>query len=403
MKKRILYSIFTVLLVAGTGLTYLIQTGERGLTSQAFAARTLDVIRLTPDQTSTLNWKPEALDAVFAYAATLSTDSMMIVTSGQLVAGFGDLSRPYNVHSIRKALLSAVVGQHVGAAPAQIHLEATLKQLGIDDTPQPLTDIQKTATVEHLLASRSGINHPAAAEAGLTSDKDSRLGNGDNQPGTLWAYNNWDYNALTTIFEQVTGLSVAEAFQTGIAQPSGMKDFSFDAVSYVSEPQRSEHRAASFSMSARDLATFGQIYLNKGRVGTRQILPASWIERIADGYSLTGRDDLRWAHGDLWWIPSPDSGLPEGTFWAWGLGNQALVVIPAWDTVIVVQSDTTEFLKRFIPMIASGETPAEAALERLILSCTKRSNKSSAYCTEHRFTTRREFEKLISLVEAART
>lgn len=402
MKNRALYSILALLLVAGTGLTYLIQTGERGLTSQAQTARTLDVTRLAPDQTKKLNWTPEGLDAVFAYAATLSTDSMMIVTGGHLVGAFGDLSRPYNVHSIRKALLSAVVGQHVGTGRDQINLEATLQQLGIDDTPIPLTELQKTATVEHLLKSRSGINHPAAAEGGLTSEKNRRLGNGDNQPGKIWAYNNWDYNALTTVFETATGLSVAEAFQTGIAKPSGMKDFSTDAVAYVSEPERSQHSSAGFEMSARDLATFGQIYLDKGRVGTRQILPASWIERITDGYSLTGRDDLRWAHGDLWWIPNPDSGLPEGTFWAWGLGNQALVVIPAWDTVIVVQSDTTEFLKRFIPMIASGETSAEAALEDIVLSCMKRSNKSSEFCTEHRFTTPREFANLMSLIQDAR-
>ena len=68
--------------------------------------------------------------------------------------------------------------------------------------------------------------------------------------------------------------------------------------------------------------------------------------------------------------------------------------------MVVHQSDTTEFLKRFIPLIDDDEA-SEEALERLILECTGR-NRSKEYCVEHRFTTRREFEKLIFLIAAAR-
>jgi hypothetical protein len=35
----------------------------------------------------------------------------------------------------------------------------------------------------------------------MERDKDKRLGHKPNPPGTVWAYNNWDYNALTTIVE----------------------------------------------------------------------------------------------------------------------------------------------------------------------------------------------------------
>ena len=107
-------------------------------------------------------------------------------------------------------------------------------------------------------------------------------------------------------------------------------------------------------------------------------------------------------HSDLWWIPDPDIGLPEGTFWAWGLGQQALFVIPEWDSVIVIQSDTTEFLKQFLPMISNQDYEAEDALKKLILSCRDVEERKSTYCMEHRFTSRREFEKLITLIQKAR-
>lgn len=326
----------------------------------------------------------------------------MIVTGGQTVGSFGALEELHKTHSMRKAFLSALIGQHIGSEQIQIPLNATLQELEIDDLPDPLTRLQKQATVLHLLKSMSGINHPAAASGGLVADNNRRLGHVENPPGTIWAYNNWDYNTLTTIFEKRTGLKIGNAFQTEIAQPLGMKDYTAAAVSYREDPKLSLHRAASFRMSAGDLAKFGQLYLNKGRIEGTQLIPAPWIERITADYNKTEFDDLRWGHGYLWWIPDPKMGLPEGTFWAWGLGNQALFVIPAWDTVVVHQSDTAEFLKRFIQMITTEGQQGEAAIEKLILSCIEPANRKSEYCVEHRFTTRREFETLISLIVKAR-
>lgn len=362
--------------------------------------RTLEVVLADPAHAGQLGWDAQQLDDAIAYAATLSSDAFLIVSQGETVAAFGDLAKVRPVHSVRKALLSALLGQHVGPGPNEVRLDATLADLGIDDHPVGLSDRQLTATVEHLLKNRSGINHPAAAEAGLTSDKNRRLGKDDNEPGTIWAYNNWDSNVLTTLFEMRTGRDVADAFVEGIARPAGMQDFGLDAVSYIEEPDLSQHRAASFALSARDLARFGRLYGEGGRGNGRQIVPAGWIDRVGADVSKTGRKGLWWGHSDLWWVPDPDFGLPDGTFWAWGLGNQALIVLPAWDTVIVHMSDTSEFLKRFLS--ARDGQSAEGALEELILSCRLPQQRSSEYCVEHRFITRRELETLISLVVDAR-
>ena len=387
--------------VAVCAVVYLLLTGERGLSARDGPARALDVSRLGAEETTRLGWSPGGLDAVYRHAASLSTDALVIVTGGRTVASFGDPGRVYDVHSIRKALLSAVVGQHVGTGPGRISLAATLADLNIDESPRPLTTLQKTATVRHLLKSISGINRPAAAEGGLTAGKDRLLGNAENVPGTRWAYNNWDYNALTTVFERRAGLTVAAAFLNGIARPAGMQDFTESAVSYLTEPEVSEHRAAAFRLSARDLVRFGRLYLDKGRSGGKQVIPAAWIERIHEDMTPTGRGGLRWGHGYLWWVPGPDTGLPEGTFWAWGLGNQAVFVIPAWDTVIVHLADTTEFRKRFFPAVARGED-AEEVLLRMIRNCRSRDSRASEYCVEHRFITRRDFAGLVARIVDAR-
>ena len=399
MRTAIKFAVGLVV-VAVCAVAYLVLTGEHGLSRDDRPARALDVSRLSAVETSGLGWNPEGLDAVFEFAASLSTDSLVIVTGGRIVASFGDPGRTFHVHSIRKALMSAIVGQHIGSGPGKISLSDTLRDLDIDDSP-PLTALQKTATVRHLLKGVSGINRPAAAEGGLTAEKDRLLGKGENTPGTKWAYNNWDYNALTTIFERRAGLTVAEAFLNGIARPAGMQDFTRDAVRYREEPEISRHRTAEFTMSTRDLVRFGRLYLDRGRIDGRQVVPAEWIDRINGDMTPTGRNDLRWGHGYLWWVPGPDTGLPKGTYWAWGLGNQAVFVIPAWDTVIVHQADTTEFRKRFFPAVERGDD-AEDILLKMIRSCKRADNRDSEYCVEHRFVTRREFKELIARIVDAR-
>lgn len=408
MQKRVVWSVCAALILILAVVAFLLATGERGLSSgrsdrppTPFAPRSVEVTRLGDAETEALGWSTEGLDRLFDFVSRLSTDTFIIQTAGVEVGVLGRPEIRFNVHSARKAMLSAVVGQHIGQLPNQIPIDATLEDLDIDDAPMRLTRLQRSATVLDLLRSMSGINHPAAAEGGLAADRDRRLGDSENQPGTIWAYNNWDYNALTTIFERRTGMTVAEAFDIGIARAIGMQDFSVGDAYYIVEPEVSRHRAAMFRMSGRDLARFGQLYLDHGVANRREVVPASWIDRITQDYAVTGIEGLRAGHGYLWWLPASETGLPGGSFFAWGLGWQTVMVLPHWDTVIVLQSDTEEFLRRWLAMQSNGVN-GDMALERIVEQCFQSDFISTEFCREDRFTTRREIGALISLIVQAR-
>ena len=314
-------------------------------------------------------WDAEKLDEAFQFACELGSTNLIVATNGEVIKSMGELDKPLRLHSVRKALLSAIVAQHVGTGPNQINLETTLAELEINDKPNPLTPLQQQAKVLYLLKSTSGINHPAAAEGGLMEkDKHKRLGQKPNPPGTVWAYNNWDYNALTTIFIQETGLSIFEAFKEGIADPLGMQDFGKDAVYLEYERELSMHPKAGFKMSARDLAKFGQLYLNKGKWNGKQIIPEEWIDRITDDYTITGKKLLRSGHGYLWWVPvdnkSREMGIPEGTYVATGFGSQRIVVIPHWDTVIVHQVNVIDCI---VSVMKKQQTTFKGAIIHLYM------------------------------------
>jgi len=336
---------------------------------------------------ATAGWDVRKLDEAFRFACKLGTTTLIVAADGEVVRSMGDVAVPRRVHSVRKALLSALIGQHIGSGSKQINLERTLVELGIDDEPHPLNELQKTAKVLHLIRSVSGINHAAAAEGGLMQkDKDRRLGQAPNIPGTKWAYNNWDYNALTSIFIQETGLGVFKAFKEGIADPLGMEDFGGNAVSLEYERALSMHPKAGFALSARDLLKVGQLYLNKGDWQGRKIIPASWVERITQDYTPTGRSGLRSAHGYLWWVPvdekSRSMGVPAGTYMAAGFAGQRLVVIPAWNTVIVHQVDTGPFFECCRKLIGEKGYSFKDAVVDLFVNCRYLGALSGRLCRE---------------------
>ncbi|WP_395672780.1 serine hydrolase domain-containing protein [Inquilinus sp.] len=285
-------------------------------------------------------WSLDHLDRVWAQADRIGTAALMLVQGGRVIASRGDVTRRFLCHSMRKSFLSALIGTHEG--DGTIDLSLTLAALGIDDR-EGLNEREKQATVYDLLTARSGIFHPAGYEtAWMKSLKPARHAHA---PGTVWCYSNWDFNALGTIYTQLTGLGIHAAFRDRIAAPLGMQDFRFDAERedgrLVHDPC-SVHPAYPFRMSTRDLARFGLLFLRDGRWGDREVVPQGWVAASVLPYSDAG---TRGAYGYMWWVARqgiafPGAIVPEGTYSAQGAGGHVCVVIPPLDLVIVHRADT---------------------------------------------------------------
>ncbi len=187
----------------------------------------------------------------------------------------------FNVHSIRKSFLSAVYG--IAVANGEINLDATLEQLGIDDNEPSLTQEEKQARVIDLLKARSGSYHAALYETPtMKAEKPAR---GSHPPRTFWSYNNWDFNALGTIYEKLTHDTVYRGFQTQIARGIGTGDYDFAEQEHVTGHD-SIHRAYPFRMSARDMARFGLRFLRGGTWRATKVVPASWVRDSTTAWSV---------------------------------------------------------------------------------------------------------------------
>ncbi len=299
-----------------------------------------------PVAAESLGWDADALAAAKGYYDSLESAALMVVHRGQPVVSWGAVADKHYVASVRKSLLNALYGVYWDRGV--VRLDKTLAEIGIQDSDPALTDAERQATVEHLLLSRSGVYHSALYDAGWAQYMPEP---GSKAPGEYWIYNNWDFNALGTIFERETGMSIHAAFATEMAAPLGLQDFDASDVEYQDRSNlaermmgnASDHGLYLFRISTRDLARFGLLYLNAGQWGERQVLSKAWVERSMQGVPTeytygNGRLDTR--YGYLWWV---DEGVKrrlnftdfeDKVIIASGSRGQFLLIIPSYDLVI---------------------------------------------------------------------
>jgi CubicO group peptidase (beta-lactamase class C family) len=310
----------------------------------------------TPTQ---LGWSSAKLAEARAYSKQIGSAAVMIVDNGVVIDAWGDITRRFQCHSMRKSLLSALIGVHVDEG--NLDLSKTMKDLGIDRVEPKLNAEEKQATVGDLIRARSGIYIPALGEDSLM--RAMRPERHSHSPGTFWYYNNWDFNALGTIFEQETGTGIFKEFETRFARPLQMEDFDvsycryLSSVDYPNAPY-SPHRYYLFRVSARDLARFGLLFLREGQWQGQPIVPADWVKESTASHSQRGFDG---GYGYMWWTGVNNGLLPNvnvkaHSYYAAGWGGHRVFVLPYKKLVVVHRVNTDD----------PGERPMNHHIGRLL-------------------------------------
>ncbi|UTR09770.1 beta-lactamase family protein [Evansella sp. LMS18] len=286
-------------------------------------------------------WSSDKLEEARQYFISLNSTAAIGIYKGKILFEWGDTSKNTNVHSVRKSFLSALYG--IYEEEGKIQLDSTLEELDIGEGGE-LTEKEREAKVEDLLTSRSGVFLPAGEESrSMIQNRPPR----ESQPsGTYFYYNNWDFNALGTIFNLASSADVFQEFQEKIAEPIGMENFTLNNTMYRLEENRSYHPSYLFSVSARDMARFGQLYLQNGEWEGEQIVPEEWIERSTKPHAETGNEI--YDYGYLWWVAKEGPLKDAGLYSAVGRHGQSIDILPEYDFVFVHRVDSTKPSVRFL-------------------------------------------------------
>lgn len=283
-----------------------------------------------------LGWSSEMLRIADDFARKMQTDAYLVVQKGVIVHEYGDTTRATNIHSMRKSILSVLMG--IYRDRGAVDLDKTLADLGIDDK-QGLSPVELQATVRHLLQASSGVYHPAAYETAKMSA--IRPARGSFKPGEHWYYNNWDFNALGTIFQKFTGKTIFESLCEDLAEPLQFENFRCSLDTRFQFEGASVHPAYLMRLSARDLARVGLLMARKGMWKGRRIVSEQWVTDSTTSYSETDRRGR--GYGYLWWV-----NLRQGTFSANGHRGQHVLVDPESDLVIVHKVDSEHDFHRAV-------------------------------------------------------
>ncbi|MFN2220560.1 MAG: serine hydrolase domain-containing protein, partial [Anaerolineae bacterium] len=99
---------------------------------------------------------------------------------------------------------------------------------------------------------------------------------------------------------------------------------------------------ADMEITARDMAKFGQLYLDGGQYEGQQIVPADWVRDSLQSYTedawyyRVGRNWKDSAYGYQWW--SIRAGVHRYNL-AWGHGGQQIALLDDLDMVVVATAD----------------------------------------------------------------
>ncbi len=282
---------------------------------------------------------PADLSAALAIADELPRlHSLLVSRRGEIVLeryyNGARASRPANVKSVSKSLISALVG--IAIDRGLIDSVETPIATYFPDLSRDRDAAKRTITVEDLLTMRSGLQSTSNRFYGAWVQSRDWVQHVLSRPllappGVVMDYSTGNTHLLSAILTRVSNGSTWRFAQDALARPLG-----FDLGQWPRDPQGIYFGGNDMLLTPRQMVAFGELYLNRGRAGARQVVPERWIDR---SFVMRARSSWSGEHyGYGWWMREL-AGHPA--YYAWGFGGQYIFVVPSHDLVVVTTSSST--------------------------------------------------------------
>jgi CubicO group peptidase (beta-lactamase class C family) len=276
----------------------------------------------------------------------------LVVRHGVIAAEWGDTRRADMTFSVAKSYLAVLAGLAVARGLLR-DIDARVADSAIDDGFASAQN--RGITWRHLLEQTSewqGVlwGKPDSIDHNRDVGK-SELGHSQKgrlralrPPGTLWEYNDVRVNRLSLSLLQLFREPLPAVLRSAIMTPIGASGSwrwepyrnswtTIDGKRLPSVPGGS-HWGGGLWMSTRDHARLGLLVARRGRWGSRELLPASWVDAMRRPSALNPD------YGLLWWLNTGGRACPsapESCFAARGAGSNVIWIDPEHDLVVVVR------------------------------------------------------------------
>lgn len=364
MRTAVRFPVLTSLLAA----LLLALSVELAAAQTVFPGQSWDVA-----QPETQSLSAEGIEKVAAWHKANGSKAGLVVRHGRIVGewyqGGADADTQLQVYSTTKSFAGTAAALAIAAG--QLKLGTKLGEL----FPAASPDEKRAITVRQLLSMTSGAKsenselrrpdlfHWALDEMPMAFP-----------PGEKWEYNNSGLALLSPVIHQATGRNIDEL----------LADEVFAKIGIAPDTWTWNHRDgmptpySGLRITARSLARFGLLFLNKGAWKKKPLVSSTWVTE-----ATAPSQDLKPEYGYLWWNNRNDSwpDVPTDAFAALGLYGNVMLVVPSLDLIVVrlVGDDSAEkrrvdiaelftlacaAVKDKSPSLAVADTPIDVEVER---------------------------------------
>ncbi|HEX6971350.1 MAG TPA: serine hydrolase [Limnochordia bacterium] len=269
-----------------------------------------------------------------------------VVRHGRLAYSWGDPRVRYDLKSTTKSIGVTAVGLAVADGlmrwtdPAARHQPA----FGVPPAENAQTGWLERITLLHLATHTAGFEKPGGYGRLLF------------EPGTAWHYSDGGTNWLAECVTLACGRDLFEWMTERVFRPLEIaaEDLVWRQNAYrpatIDGLARREF-GAGVHANVDAMARIGYLYLHRGEWRGQRILPADFVDEVSrpvqelselpvhapDTLGPEVRPGAPAAHyGRLWWNNADRTlaDVPEDAFWAWGLYDSVIIVVPSLDLVV---------------------------------------------------------------------
>ena len=277
-------------------------------------------------------------------------ESVSVMQHGQLLACWENAEGMAEKPRSQQELSGTVTAMAVGLAVDEglLSLDDKVAAFFPDQLPaQPSANLQ-AMTIRHLLTMTSG------------HDKDTPCGQYENwaenylaqpvkySPGSYFFYDPMAGYMLSAILQKVTGQSLPDYLRPRLFEPLGIVTIEWEA-----SPQGISAGGWGLHATTQDMARIGSLLVQKGKWEGRRLLPRRWVKQMLGYQTASCPRDVRyeelpksglslyendWIQGFGYQMWHCRSGLVR----AEGTGGQILLLLPEFDSIIMVNADTRQ-------------------------------------------------------------
>ncbi|MEP6668405.1 MAG: serine hydrolase [Chthoniobacter sp.] len=276
---------------------------------------------------------------------------------------------PHTMYSMSKSFTSTAVG--LAVAEGKLSVEDKVTSFFPDDLPKVISDNLAALQVKHLLTMSVGNEHePTYAMVEQQNWVRAFLAAPiTHTPGSVFLYNSAATYMCSAIVQRVTGQKVIDYLTPKLFTPLNIEGMTWETC-----PRGINTGGWGLSIQTEGLAKFGQLYLQKGKWGSKEILPPAWVEEATTKHiqqpdpakPSRPHEDNDWVqgYGYQFWRCRHNAFRGDGAF------GQFTIVLPEQDAVIAITGESADLQgeldlvwQHLLPAMQEKPLPADAAAQ----------------------------------------